>query len=360
MNKRWKQIIALVKDLSLFIFLKYFHSPKINEEKKIFINFENPNLYHRYFYNLLKTLKIGGYTLYYPMSWHQFRNLRNGDVYLALMFLEKDFLIIQKPVIDKNFIELSDDMFSADYYKTLFQDQNIENNSFHIPMSFHPYMYFNNLWDQTLKNKGPRINSLYTFGNFDKEAYKTIDQYPFGVNSRTNLLEFFIRNENFISVKNKVDLEKLIENKIENKLIFAEKYNYQIPMEKVRDYLSQFRYFLCCPGVFAPLSHNFIEAISAGAIPVIEKKYADTIYPPLENNTNAIIFEDLVDLENIIENQLFNKTKEEMLRLEENIKMYYNAFLHPKSAAENIIKNITKRTIYLNASERSAKLINNE
>ena len=27
------------------------------------------------------------------MSWAQFRNLRNGDVYLALMFKEKDFLI---------------------------------------------------------------------------------------------------------------------------------------------------------------------------------------------------------------------------------------------------------------------------
>lgn len=95
-TRRLQQIVALFKDLFLFIYLKNFHSPEINSEKKIFVNFENPNLYHRYFYNLLKTLKIGGYTLYYPMSWAQFRNLRNGDVYLALMFKEKDFFNYKK------------------------------------------------------------------------------------------------------------------------------------------------------------------------------------------------------------------------------------------------------------------------
>lgn len=107
--KRLTQLIALFKDLFLFLFLKYFHAPMINEEKKIYVNFENPNLYHRYFYNLLKTLKIGGYTIYYPMSWSKFRNLRNGDIYLALMFKEKDFLIIKNTPKDESFTELSDD-----------------------------------------------------------------------------------------------------------------------------------------------------------------------------------------------------------------------------------------------------------
>jgi hypothetical protein len=277
-------------------------------------------------------LKIGGYTIYFPMNWAQFRNLRNGDVYLALMFKEKDFLIIKNIQKEESFIEFSDEMFSADYYKTYFQDQNLEQNSFHIPMSFHPYMYSNNLWNQPLQNCENRINSLFTFGNFDRDAYKTIDLYPFKVINRATLIEYFAKKESFISVKNQEELETLLENKIEKKCIFVEKYKYQIPMEKVREYLSQFRYFLCCPGVFAPLSHNFIEAMSAGIIPVIEKKYAETIYPALENNKNAIIFENLVDLENIIENQLFNKTKEEIMHLEKNVEIYYNEFLHPKNA----------------------------
>lgn len=355
-TRRLQQIVALFKDLFLFIYLKNFHSPEINSEKKIFVNFENPNLYHRYFYNLLKTLKIGGYTLYYPMSWAQFRNLRNGDVYLALMFKEKDFLIIKNIQKDDSFIELSDDMFSANYYKTFFHDNKDEKSFFHIPMTFHPYMYSENLWNQPVESSGQKINSIFAFGNFDLEAYKTIDEYPFEVINRVALKTFFKEKENFVTVESKKQLLQLIENRKDRKFIFVKKHKYQIPMENVRKRLSKFQYFLCCPGVFAPLSHNFIEAMSVGNIPIIQKNYAATIYPALENNKNAIIFDDLEDLDFIL-SSLFDRNKEEVAKMEEHVKIYYNTYLCPKSAAKNIIKNLDKKKIFLNASERSAKLL---
>lgn len=357
MKKRIMQIIALVNDFGTFIFLKYFHSPSINENKQIFLNFRNPNLYHRYFYNLVKTLQLGGYSLFYPMSFSRFRNLRTGDPYLALLFQENDLLIIKNIKDKSEFLELNDEMFSADYYKTLFEDDNLEQNAYHIPMSFHPYMYANNLWNKSLSPRERKINSIFAFGNFDRKVYKTIDQYPFNVLNRADLIDYFSKKKNFISVGNKLELDVLIREKTEEKFIFAEKSTFQIPLEEVREYLASFSYFLCCPGVFAPLSHNFIEAMSTGCVPVIEKGYAETIYPKLENGRNAIIFEDLEDLENIINNQLFKKSREEILILAENVKVYYEAFLHPKSVAKNIIKNIEKHPIYLNASERSVKLI---
>ena len=356
-SKKLIQLVKLFKDFFLFIHLKYFHSPPINERKKIYVNFENPNLYHRYFYNLLKTLKIGGYTIYYPMSWNKFRNLRNGDIYLALMFKEKDFLIIKNIKKDESFIELTDDMFSADYYKSNFQEENSQNNSFfHIPMSFHPYMYAHELWDQPVEDTEQKINSIFVFGNFDFNAYKTIDEYPFKVINRFELKSFFKKKENFVTIESKKQLLQLIKNREERKFIFAKKHRYQIPMKNVRKRLSKFQYFLCCPGVFAPLSHNFIEAMSVGTIPIIQNTYAAHIYPALENNKNAIIFEDLEDLNQIL-SSLFDRNKEEVALMEEQVKIYYNTYLCPTSAAKIIIKNLQKDKIFLNASERSAKLL---
>lgn len=356
-KKRIKQILALIQDIGFFIYLKYFHSPKVNENKKIFISFKNPNLYHRYFYNLVKTLQLGGYSVFYPMSFSRFRNLRTGDPYLALLFKENDLLIIKNTKKNSSFVELKDEMFSADYYKTFFEDSNVEKNSYHIPMSFHPNMYAENLWDEPLAERNERVDAIFTFGNFDRRVYKTIDQYPFKVLNRADLIEFFSKKQDFISIDNQESLNDLLRNGCDTKFIFVEKSNFQIPMKEVRKYLSNFRYFLCVPGVFAPLSHNFIEAMSAGCVPIIEKNYAETIYPPLENGINAIIFEDLLDLDNILTNQLFKKSNEERKNLEENAKIYYNNFLHPKSAGKNILDNIEKHPIYLNASERSVKLI---
>lgn len=247
-------------------------------------------------------------------------------------------------------------MFSAHYYKTLFHDEKNEKSFFHVPMSFHPYMYSDNLWNQPVENEEQKINSIFTFGNFDFVAYKTIDQYPFEVISRTALKTHFKTKENFISVDSKKELLQLIDHRVEKKIIFVKKDNYQIPMENLRKRLSKFRYFLCCPGVFAPLSHNFIEAMSVGIVPIIQKKYAEVIYPALENNKNAIIFEDLDDLDQILKT-IFDKNKEECALLEKNVKIYYNTYLCPEAAAKNIIKNLHKRRIFLNASERSAKLL---
>lgn len=355
-SKRIRQIIALLQDISLYIRLKA-KNIGTQSSRSILIEVNHPNIYHRYFYNLLKTLQIGGYEIYYPMIFSKFRNLRNGDSYLALIF--KDNLItINKPKDPSKCIKLDDTMFSANYYKTLFQDYNDENESFHIPMSFHPNMYVENLWNIDINESNPlRINALFCFGNFDAEVYKTIHKSPFKIVDRIDLINFFRTKENFVSVASKTELQSIIQQNLAKYFIFSEKYNHNIKLQDVRPILSQFRFFLCCPGVFAPLSHNFVEALSVGCIPIIQQSYADSIYPALTNGENSIIFEDLNDLDNIVSNLLFEMTEAEYLQLKNGANLYYQTYLHPKSVAKNIIANLQKFPIYLNASEKSIKLL---
>lgn len=353
--KRTQQVITLFIDFFLFLKMKLLPGQKA-DDKVIFVDFENPNLYHRYFYNLLKTFKIAGYKIIYPMNFSKFRNLRNGDVYLALMFQEKGFLNIKNTIPKENYIVLKDDLFSADYYKRYFINENQKLDTFHVPMSFHPYMYHKNLWQLPIE-KHKRINAIYSFGNFDRDAYKAIHKAPFDIINRAELIESFATQDGFISINTKAELHELINNNSNYRYVFVEKDNCQIRMENLRIHLAKFRYFLCCPGVFAPLSHNFTEALSVGTVPIIQKSYADLIYPKLEHKKNAFIFNDWEDLLRLTDKVIFNLEDEEYAEMHQNAQKYYDDFLHPKSVAKNIINNINHSKIFLNASERSVKRI---
>ena len=52
--------------------------------------------------------------------------------------------------------------------------------------------------------------------------------------------------------------------------------------------LARADFFLCCPGSSQPVCHHLVEAMSVGAIPVLE--YVDRITPRLEDGETAITF----------------------------------------------------------------------
>jgi hypothetical protein len=106
-----------------------------------------------------------------------------------------------------------------------------------------------------------------------------------------------------------------------------------------------------------PLCHNVIEAMSVGTIPLIEREYAEVMYPNLENKVNAIIFEDLERLNEILED-VFQLKEEKISEMRNHVLKYYENFLSPESVVKNINKSIkTKNLIYLQAEHRSVKFI---
>lgn len=355
-KKRFQQTKTLIKDAWAFFKMKYLDKTELNE-KVLYVNFENPNLYHRFFYLLLKFYQLSGYTIIYPMSFSKFRNLRNGDQYLAFILKERNFLTLKKLTKKSNFIEITDENFSAEYFKNYFEKGNSKENAFHIPMSFHPLMYHKNLWDAEIEQKKQRINSVFCYGNFDDKAYLEIDRTAFNVINRRKLYDFFAAQKDFYLIKNENDLESKISEKPEKKYIFAEKYVYPLPMEQVRETLSHFRYFLCCPGVVMPLCHNVIEAMSVGTVPIIQREYAEVMYPNLEDGHNAIIYNNFVDLRDILNEKLFNISEQKFIEMSLNCIDYYKNYLSPEGMIFYLNQNLGKNRIYLNAEHRSIKFV---
>lgn len=351
-RKKINQVKKLLLDFVAFRELKSYVPSKTG--KNILVNFEIPQLYHRFFYLLLKFYKISGYNIYYPMNFSKFRNLRNKDQYLALIVKEKNLLSINKNKLPPDFFEINDKMFSPDYFSQYF---NQISAAFHIPMSFHPLMYHQNIWNLEVDLDKKRLNSIFCYGNFDAKAYLDIKKTEFKVTSRKDLLSFFQNKKQFIAINNKENIISKSE-KLNEKFVFAIKENYAIKMEDVRELLSHFNFYLCCPGVVMPLCHNVIEAMSVGTIPLIEREYAEVMYPNLEHKINAIIFNDLYDLDRILTTDIFTFNEKEILEMRKNVLKYYDRFLSPESVVKNINESIkNKKLIYLQAEHRSVKLI---
>ena len=353
-KRRLQQIQTLIKETCLYTYLKFIKKEGY-KEKVLLVNFENPNLYHRFFYLLLKMYNLSGYTIVYPMNFSRFRNLRNGDRYLALILQEKDFLSIRKMRPSEKFVEINDHQFNENYFKNYFADNNTE-EAFHVPMSFHPYMYHNDLWNYIYEEK-KRINSILCYGNFDTSAYLQIDDTGFKVASRTAIKNSLAQKQNFVSIANKQHLEDLIGAREEEKIIFVEKTRYALQMHEIFDTVSNFWFHLCCPGVVMPLCHNVVEAMYSGAIPIIEHEYAKVMYPNLIHMENAIIFSGIDGLKETIENIVFSLSEQQKETMSENVKKYYHKNLSPEAVVQNVNKNLGARLIYINAEHRSVRHI---
>jgi hypothetical protein len=104
-----------------------------------------------------------------------------------------------------------------------------------------------------------------------------------------------------------------------------------------------------------PLSHNVIEAISSGCIPIIEREYANLFYPPLIDGETALIYDDLATLNGkIIE--AFGIDERRLAALQTNIGHYYSENCSPEATISKML-NPSIEVIHLVSFSSSAKHI---
>ena len=107
-----------------------------------------------------------------------------------------------------------------------------------------------------------------------------------------------------------------------------------------------------------PLCHNVIEAMSVGTIPVIQKEYAEVMYPNLKNGFNAVVFNDLQHMEKLLLDEIFQFKKDVLVEMRMNVLEYYQKFLTPKNVVKEINNTLEKgEMIYLLAEHRSVKIL---
>jgi len=117
--------------------------------------------------------------------------------------------------------------------------------------------------------------------------------------------------------------------------------------------LEQTNFFLASSGVIMPHSHNVIEAMAAGCIPLIE--YGDWFTPPLEHNVNAIVFDGSEDLVNKIK-YILMLTEIDIVKLRQGVLDYYENNLTSKSVINKVLGREYSE-LYLNSEVYSVGLM---
>jgi len=91
-----------------------------------------------------------------------------------------------------------------------------------------------------------------------------------------------------------------------------------------------------------PYAHNLVEAMSVGAIPLIQKEYAEIIHPPLRHLVNAIVFIDLPDLLEKID-FTYNISEDLLTNMKDNVVTYYQEYLTPKVVINQLVNKKYKK-----------------
>ena len=134
---------------------------------------------------------------------------------------------------------------------------------------------------------------------------------------------------------------------------------------KGKSFLSQDHYFealhecdfvLSPPGWCMPVSHNLIEAMFCGAIPITNGEAF--MAEPLSDGETCLEFEDAEDFVSVIERALAMNERE-VGQMRSSVQNYYERFLDPKAFAETFVHTNSTR-ILVNAEESSVPLAASE
>ena len=129
-----------------------------------------------------------------------------------------------------------------------------------------------------------------------------------------------------------------------------------------KTFLSQDHYFealgecdfvLSLPGWCMPLSHNLIEAMFCGAVPITNG--GAFMAEPLADGINSLEFQNEEGLVAVIERALA-MDESEVERMRSYVRDYYDRFLEPKSFAESVI-HANAGKILVNAEENSVPFL---
>ncbi len=349
--------------IAIGIWLFFIHKIKQKGEKlptnktakKVFIDLKS-SPYRRYLYLLIKFFHASGYEVVFKANPYFMWNLIEDNFSKLLLTEDRVTFSVKKPegydllISDSN----SSNVISVDYFTGLLHGTQKSCDlveEYYIPMAMHPAMYSDDLWNLEIDTFSERNNSVFFAGSFDEGSRNFFSGYKqlskdgiFEVLDRIEICKLLIEENAFFPQSYEALIRSV--NQKEKQIIIVDTEKFSIPIRDLRKLLARYIFFLACPGVIMPLSHNIVEAMSVGTIPIVEKVYAELFIPPLQHGKNAVVFDGRESLLKQIESA-FLMDAEEVSRMISNVLAYYENYLSPYKVVEHIVRNKPRRMYLL-------------
>lgn len=213
-----------------------------------------------------------------------------------------------------------------------------------FPFGFHP-----NTFKQFNITSAKRLDDvLFTDHNNTQNAYKIV--FAGSTNStdynkiNNHFTELIDRNKVFATIHKYFEKDITSDYKVNSEktiLISNSLTGSHINEIELFQIMKNSNFFIAPPGFEMPFCHNLFEAMSCGAIPILQ--YANYLFPNLENGVNCLIFDDLAGLRQCIEKALI-MDREAINLMKVNVLEYYKKHVLPSAFVNKIENSNDKET----------------
>jgi hypothetical protein len=293
--------------------------------------------YSRYLYLLCMFMERAGFKPVVRMEWWDMKGI-DGHGFRKILWKE-NYLFVRHCPTPINTIVLKQPG-AIDHTIQIAYGYNIPDSAeidciAPYPMAPPQYVNYSQIADELQTSR--RTFKVFFSGKTRKRLYgRQRLQTFFNFISRPEVIEFILNrfSDRTRSLKTQSDTEVL------GQLLHSNEYLNGIIISEVKTdpgdwlkILSKADFFLCPPGARMPWSHNAIEAMSVGTIPIIE--YGDFFHPTLEHMKTCIRYSSYEELEHAI-NQALNMPSSQIETMRKNVTDYYKKYLSAESIIENI------------------------
>jgi hypothetical protein len=109
----------------------------------------------------------------------------------------------------------------------------------------------------------------------------------------------------------------------------------EIPVKNWLATVAKASFFLACPGVRYPMSHNLIEALAVGSVPITQ--YPELFFPALEDGKNCLVYRGEADLTAVVKKAMAMDV-EQIRQLSAGAVAYYEAYLDPVITVNKLLE----------------------
>lgn len=302
----------------------------------------------RFSFILCQYLKFCGFELIVKIDKEFVRNL--APPYKRL-FLKQNYRLMRAGGATANVVELVSrdgsrkilEIFYGYKYAGTF-----DSGAYYMPFPLHPKFYVKRMSSDELSELRIQNRNMYVFfaGNSDSRFYDkdVLREHFKGTISRLSALKYI--NERFLKTSEMelvTDAARLYEllGGGAAKIVISEA---RTSGDQWLSILGKAHFFLCLPGVRMPWSHNAIESMAVGTIPIIQ--YGSLFTPPLEHMKNALCYSDQEELGKVL-SEAITLPEHEIARLRRNVIQYYDHYLSTEIVVGRLKEFLSSNESYL-------------
>ena len=208
-----------------------------------------------------------------------------------------------------------------------------------MPFSLFPKLYADGQ-DQRLAEQRTQARQWSIFFGGDAEPAKySKPSIPriYGKVSRPNMLDALraaLPSTQLADPKAQAEFDALLAQSFAG-LVIMNTRHCKVPPAAWLSTLAKARFFLACPGYRYPMSHNVIEALAVGSVPILE--YPEQFYPALQNGVNCLTFNGVENLKDVAKRALA-MPDDKWATMRDAAITYYEQHLAPQATVDALMR----------------------